>query len=104
MTQHLLNLSKFFSENHGINLSQSELEMINESVLVSNQQKLQQIEEKLCQSQRINCGEAVIAALEKYHHAGMSLEEVKKIVLTVSNHRAESPNITDTVRFLLVGP
>lgn len=103
MTPALLNLRKFFSENYSIELSEKELQLINETVIISNQQPLQKIEERLCQTQRMNCAKAVGEALDRYYHPGMSLKEVKLIVDTVTQTKAELPNITETVRFLIVG-
>jgi hypothetical protein len=103
MSDYLSKVRQFFLNNHQIEVSSEDLDEIKKIILTGSQAQLQQIEEGLCQKQRENCAKSISEALDKYYHPGMSLMEIQKIVQNVASNRAETPNVTDTVRFLIVG-
>lgn len=103
MKNYLHQVQALLQQNYAVLVSESDLDKINEKVLQGNQSNLFQIEMELCQKQKQHCIDQLHVALDNYHHAGMSTEEIKTIVDTVLTHRAPTPEITDTVRLLIVG-
>ena len=98
----LSKISQYFQENHGLSLTDQELEMINENVLTANQDRIIQIEEKYFNDLKSSCINSVWQALDNYHHAGMETDEIKTIVGNVIQNRAELPGITETARLFIV--
>jgi hypothetical protein len=98
----LSKISQYFQENHGLSLTDQELEMINENVLTANQDRIIQIEEKHFNDLKSSCINSVWHALDKYHHSGMGTDEIKTIVGNVIQNRAELPDVTETARLFIL--
>jgi uncharacterized protein YeeX (DUF496 family) len=58
--------------------------------------------ERLCEDQKVKCSESIIKAINDYHHPGMSTEEIVTIIRNVNNNRTQAPDLTDTVRALII--
>lgn len=58
--------------------------------------------ERLCDEQKVKCTDTIIKAITDYHHPGMSTEEIVTIIRNVNANRTQSPELTDTVRALII--
>jgi hypothetical protein len=101
MKNYLHKVKAFFQQKYQVSVADTDLETINEIILIGNQSPLFQIEMGLCQQQKENCIQQLHLALDNYHHTGMDKEEIKTIVRNVLTNRAPTPEITETVRLLI---
>jgi isoaspartyl peptidase/L-asparaginase-like protein (Ntn-hydrolase superfamily) len=101
MKNYLSKVKDLLMNQFGVQASEKILEQIDQIVIAGNQSKLFGIEMGLCQSQKEHCIQQVHHALDTYHHPGMGTEEIKTIVSNVLQHKAPTPDITDTVRLLM---
>lgn len=101
MKQYLRQISQLLRKNYEVSISEEDLKQVNEIVLKGNQSNLFHIEHNLCVSQKQNCIDQLHFSFDKYYHEGMPLDDVKSIVTNVLKDKAPTPEITDTVSFLL---
>ncbi len=101
MTAKKKDIKQFFQDKYGINLDEADIEMLNDSVLISHHSRIQEIQNGLCRDQSARVLKAVTQAMNDYYHKGMTKQEIIQIVSNVVNNKAGIETV-DTVRFLIV--
>jgi uncharacterized protein YpuA (DUF1002 family) len=100
--EYLRNVVNFFHAKYNVDIQEDDVKKIDEMIIKGQQNQLFKIEMELCRSQKNQCINELHFAMDKYHHKGMTTEEVKTIMQNVLTHKAPTPDITDTVRLLLL--
>lgn len=57
--------------------------------------------ERLCEEQKEKCTEAIIKAMNDYHHPMMTTDEIITIIRNVNTNKTKQPDITETVRAMI---
>jgi hypothetical protein len=84
------------------NENKDNLLVITKLVLKSKKELIESMSLGYCKIQRENCTEKISEAIEQWYHPNMEIKEIKLIIENVGMNKSEVPDVTDSVRKLLM--